>query len=264
MGTALERAREEIGDVEILDAHAHIGAMDNFHVPGAEASDLVRSMDLLQIATAFVSPIAGMTDGELGVRLTRQAMDAFPGRIAGVPIANPNEPAGIEERLDRWCAALAARMLKIHPTIHEYPVDGPNYRPVFAFAAERGLPVLVHTWDGDPYCDPTRFDRLAAEHPRTTFILGHGGATVPGIRRAVAVAREHPNLYLDCACSLVYDGVVEWMAGELGVSRVLFGTDAVFLDPRPNLGRVLMARLPAADRRRILGENLRAILPGAG
>jgi hypothetical protein len=36
------------------------------------------------------------------------------------------------------------------------------------------------------------------------------------------------------------------------------------MDPRPNLGRVLFARIADADKERILGLNLKELLEGSG
>ena len=46
----------------------------------------------------------------------------------------------------------------------------------------------------------------------------------------------------------------------LGADRVLFGTDLPILDPAAQLAKVTGARLDAAARQRILGENIAALL----
>lgn len=74
------------------------------------------------------------------------------------------------------------------------------------------------------------------------------------------MARDHANVYLEVACSPVYDGVLGWMVDEVGAEPVLFGTDVAFLDPRPQFGRRRAGRHAGAAKRHVLGGNLRRIL----
>ncbi len=57
-----------------------------------------------------------------------------------------------------------------------------------------------------------------------------------------------------------HDGVVEKAVGMVGARRVVWGTNLPISYPGPNLKRILMARIPEAERRLILGENLETLL----
>lgn len=50
------------------------------------------------------------------------------------------------------------------------------------------------------------------------------------------------------------------MVKEVGADRVLFGTDAPFLDARPAVGRVGYANISDEEKIKIMGENMRDIL----
>ncbi|MCB0015321.1 MAG: hypothetical protein KDE34_25565, partial [Anaerolineales bacterium] len=67
-------------------------------------------------------------------------------------------------------------------------------------------------------------------------------------------------IYLDPTGSRVYAGSVETLVAGPGPDRVLLGTDMGFLDPRPQIGRIVFAHLPEAVRRQILGQNMRRLL----
>ena len=47
---------------------------------------------------------------------------------------------------------------------------------------------------------------------------------------------------------------------EAGADKVLFGTDALFLDPRSAVGRLLTADLTEADKALVASENLSQLL----
>jgi len=54
------------------------------------------------------------------------------------------------------------------------------------------------------------------------------------------------------------------MVAGAGADRILFGTDIPFIDPRPQIGRVAYARLPAATLRDVFGGNARRIWRRSG
>ena len=264
MNTQLAAMLEDIGvdTLEVLDCHGHLGPSPQLRIPRYDAASIVRSMDLLGIQTTFVSALAGMVDEDAGDAGIRRASSEFPGRLAPVPIANPNHSDVAVRYLDQWAADGTANMIKVHPDNHSYSVLGPGYRPIFELAAHRWL-VLSHTWGGSAFCDPRALGDVAGEFPDTVFIAGHSGGTVAGCESAVDVAIAHPNVYLDLTGSLVYDGMLEWMVQRVGADRILFGTDVAFLDPRPQFGRVVMARITRDAKRSILGDNLRGLLEGS-
>jgi predicted TIM-barrel fold metal-dependent hydrolase len=72
--------------------------------------------------------------------------------------------------------------------------------------------------------------------------------------------KDHPNIGAELTLTPVTNGVIEWLASQVGDGRILFGTDAPMRDPRPQLGWVVWADLPLASRRKILGENFRSLL----
>ena len=76
-----------------------------------------------------------------------------------------------------------------------------------------------------------------------------------GQLESIEVAKRARNVYLDVCGSQLFYGMLERMVREVGASRVLFGTDLPFIDPRYQLGRVLFARVPDSRKRKILGTN---------
>lgn len=147
------------------------------------------------------------------------------------------------------------RGIKLHPDLHAYAVTDPGYRPAWDYAAAHGVPVICHTFHNSPYCDPRMFGEIARRYPSLPVVLIHAGAKREAFPVAIALAKEHPNLYLDVSGSFVTAAWILRMVREIGADRVLYSSDVPFIDMRFSLGRVVFSTLSPADKIRVLGEN---------
>jgi predicted TIM-barrel fold metal-dependent hydrolase len=138
-------------------------------------------------------------------------------------------------------------------------MDDSRMDRLYAFAAERKLPVLVHVWiENNPYSNQEIFSKVAVRHPDIKWIMGHSGGQFSGIR-AVEVAKKIVNVYLDITMSRCPARQIEYFVQEVGSERVLFGTDNPYLDPRPHVGRVALAEISREDKVNIFGANARRL-----
>jgi predicted TIM-barrel fold metal-dependent hydrolase len=140
--------------------------------------------------------------------------------------------------------------------------DSPEADALVHRATELNAVVFQHTWikaGGNEPGESTPMDlaALAARHPDASLICGHtGGQWELGIR----AVRGLPNVAIDLGGFDPTAGVVEMAVRELGVRRVLYGSDAAGRSFASQLAKVLGADIPDEDRRLILGENLRRLL----
>ncbi|MGH9724514.1 MAG: amidohydrolase family protein, partial [Candidatus Acidiferrales bacterium] len=154
-------------------------------------------------------------------------------------------------------------LIKLHPDLHKYPVDGPNYIPVWNYAHQTHAIVLVHTWDSDVNCGPLMFIKIAKEFPGARILLGHSGVSWRGYHQAIEVAKQAPNVYLDISGSQSHRTVLEICVAEVGAERVLFGSDMPYLEAAVPVGRVLTARISDEEKRAILRNNFMRLLAQA-
>lgn len=247
-----------ITDVEIIDFHAHLGPYYNMHVPDAEAAAMVRTMDLCGIdKTVLSTTLSFDTDIVLGNTMTLEAMAAFPGRLYGACAVSGNYPDISLAELDRMLANPGVVMVKLHPWSTRCKMNDRRLKPVYDYIAGRGLFLLVHTWlDGDPYGSQDLFASVAADYPSIKWLMGHSGGPYGSIR-AVEIAQKLDNVFLDLTLSMCPAQQVEFFVREVGSDRVLFGTDNPFIDPRPQIGRVALARISDEDKAKIFGGNVR-------
>jgi predicted TIM-barrel fold metal-dependent hydrolase len=256
--TSAVRERAPLSGVDVVDAHAHLGAYSRFFTPEPSAAAMVRIMDHCGVGAAVISScLAIELDAAAGNTASAAAIDAYPDRLAGYLTLNPHQNPDNEAA--RWAEDRRFVGIKLHPSLHEYPVTGPAYAPAWELAAATGRPVLSHTWTGSAYDDPAMLATIAERHPQVNILLGHAGAVPAGFPAVIALARRQPNLYLEICGSYFTGRVLERMVGELGAHRVIYGSDFPFIDLRYSIGRVLFAGLPLADRVTVLGRAFTAL-----
>jgi predicted TIM-barrel fold metal-dependent hydrolase len=248
-----------------IDAHAHLGAYFNFYIPRPDAASMVEVMDRIGMARACISSIPACgADIPLGNEMTSAAVRAYPDRFIGYASVNPHYPERSQTELARSFDELGLLLIKVHPSIMQYPITGSGYEPTWRFASERKTVVLSHTWSGGAICAPKQFESLAKEYPDVTFLLGHSGGSPAGYVEAIAAAQKYPNIYLDICRSVMSPVWVERLVNEVGADRVLWGTDFPFIDPVYLVGRLACTTLSDEDKRKVFGQSAQALLRRVG
>jgi predicted TIM-barrel fold metal-dependent hydrolase len=250
---------------EIIDCHGHLGRYASQYIPhGGTAESMVTMMDALGFRTLCISGLLALApDAGEGNRLTLEAAAAHPGRFAVYLVYNPTYPAEDQRKeMERPLERRDAIGVKLHTTLHQTGAGDPKFEPAYELARRAGKMVLCHTWG---VADIQGIERMARKYPEVPILMGHsGGYETAAMLEAVRVAQENANAYLDLTLSGMFDGVVEHFARNAGAEKVLFGSDMPFIDPRANLGRVVFARIPDADKRMILGLNMKRLLAAVG
>lgn len=250
--------RSPIVGHDAVDAHAHLGPYSLFFIPRPGADAMVAVMDRTGVAVAVVSANRAIQqDAHLGNTATVAAVDAHPDRIAGYAVVNPWQDP--ERELERIAADPRFVGIKLHPSLHRYPVTGTRYACVWAFAETTGCPVLSHTAHASEYDRPAAFATIADRYPGARIILGHAGITPAGVDEAIAVAAGNPGLVLEICGSQMTGPLIADMVARLGSHRVLFGSDFPFIDQRMSLGRLVCAEFGDTDLRNILSANARRL-----
>jgi hypothetical protein len=258
----------------IVDAHCHYGYCSNFYMPDVTPERMIEIMDMCRIKRICSSHIAGLYTHNLEYAYedTLGAVQKFPGRLHAYAIYDPFLPDESLRMLDDFLPQKGFVGVKIHPAMHEYPIDGERYAPLWEYAAEKGTVILSHTWDPTPqntypyevvpsqeFAQAGFFDGIAKKYPKITFVLGHGGGHYYGQLQAIDVAKKRRNVYLDISGEAKGFGVVAWLVKEVGADRVLYASDMNWLDPRGHIGRVLGADIPDGDKERVLYKNANEI-----
>lgn len=211
---------EQVPDLELFDAHTHLGENDP---DGMRQSpdELVEVLMTSRATGCFVFPMHEPDGYPPANEMVIEAARNAPADLL-VPFCrvNPHDSAvGEAERaLD-----MGARGIKLHPRAEQFPLDHPQVEKLFAIADERSLPILIHAGRGIPALGE-HVVRHAGNHPNARVILAHAGITDLGwIWRAAA---DLPNLLFDSSW---------WMPADLTTlfsmvppSQVLFASDAPY------------------------------------
>lgn len=245
---------------DVVDAHMHLGPYSQFHIARNDAAGMVEEMDRLGIRQGWMASHAAISaDAVRGNEETAEAVRAFPGRFVGYVAVDPNYPDEVGRELERRMAQPEFRMIKIHPTLASYPIDGPNYEPVWKVALERNCPVLTHAWSGDAYCGPEPVRRVMRKYPEVRLLFGH--ALFPTtFEEAAAMAREFEHLWLDVTSSNQCYRMIEHAVATIGAHRIVYGSDMPFIAAAGAIGRILYAEISDTDKAMILGGNARRLL----
>jgi uncharacterized protein len=167
-----ELRRELPEGAEIFDAHVHLGNdIDGF---SGTYEDLERINDRYGISRAFVFCM-DETDRHPAFRAANDRTLAFAERSGGrlIPFVRLDLA---EEPIEEATRALdaGARGIKLHPRAQRFLLNDERLAPVFALAAERHVPILIHGGRGlPPIAD--NLARLVETYPEAQLIIAHGG-----------------------------------------------------------------------------------------
>jgi uncharacterized protein len=168
-----ERLRADLpAELEIFDAHTHLGTDIDGMVGRYE--ELIGSMDRYGISRANMFCL-DEPDRHPGFQAGNDRTLEFAARSDGrlVPFVRLALDEGpIEEA--RRCLDLGARGIKLHPRAQKFLLNDERLAPVFALAAERGVPILIHAGRGLPPIAEA-LERLVDAHPGAQLILAHAG-----------------------------------------------------------------------------------------
>ena len=158
-----------------------------------------------------------------------------PDRLIGLLSVDPTQDDWQRELRDGH-QNLGLRGIKLLPMYAGFFPQDERLEPLWKYATEQGLPVLLHT--GTTFVSqapiectlPRHLDSVARRFPDCKIILAHLGHPYEG--ECVALIRKHPNLFADISALYyrpfqLYQSLM--LVQEYGVwDKILFGTDYPF------------------------------------
>ena len=249
--------------VPVIDAHSHMAPKEHKTVSGlmmlrSSCEHITPKLDRLGVGAIVTAPWEGIsTDGMAGNAQTVFAAQKYPGRYYGYNTCNINYDEDLAG-WRRWFEEYPEVFVGIKPY---WPYQGfslldERLAPWLEYADERRLLLLLHS----PVPDFGEADTLCERYPGITFILAHAGSSYETAEKCLRVAKARPNAVLEITYTTLTRGMIEYLVGEIGADRVLYGSDLPMRDPAPQLGWVAYAGISEGDKRKILYENMKRLM----
>ncbi|HKB05333.1 MAG TPA: amidohydrolase family protein [Gemmataceae bacterium] len=160
---------------------------------------------------------------------------AHPDMLIGFLSVDPTQD-GWQRELEEGHRGLGLRGIKLLPMYAGFRPDDERLDPLWRYATDHRLPVLLHT--GTTFvaqapldCTlPRHLDRVAIQFPEVKIVMAHLSHPYEG--ECVVTIRKHPNVYADLSALhyrpfQLYHSLM--LVQEYGVwDKVLFGSDYPF------------------------------------
>ncbi|MFI8664772.1 amidohydrolase family protein [Rhodococcus qingshengii] len=161
-----------------------------------------------------------------------QWISAYPERFFGLAAVDLGKPMAAVRELQRCIDVLGFVGLRVVPWLWELAPTDRRYYPLYTKCVELGVPFCTQVGHTGPL-QPSEtgrpipyIDQIALDFPELVIVCGHIG--YPWTEEMIAVARKHPNVYIDTSAytsKRLPPELVNFMKTKTGSRKVLFGTN---------------------------------------
>lgn len=269
----------------IIDVHSHVWEYprhfgDDFRRQairaraGVEVDLTVRYEDYRATCPADTRTIvfggkAKLSDQWVDDRYVAEYVAAHPDTLIGFLSLDPTQD-GWEREMREGREELGLRGIKLLPMYAGFRPDDERLDPLWRYATQHRLPVLLHTGTTFmaqaplEYTLPRHIDTVARRFPDVKIIMAHLGHPYEG--ECVVTFRKHPNVYADVSALhyrpfQLYHSLM--LVQEYGVwGKVLFGTDYPFTTVNESIAgiRKLNDMLEGTKLPRLKVEEIEAMI----
>lgn len=141
----------------------------------------------------------------MAMKTPNEKVSAFaaqaPDRFRAMAAVDPHKGMQAVRDLEFAVKELGMTSLCLEPWLHKIRSNDKRYYPIYAKAAELGIPVWIHTsLNFVPqlkmdFGRPVHLDEVAGHFPELSIIAGHGGW--PWVGELMAVMWRHDNMHTD-------------------------------------------------------------------
>ena len=248
----------------VIDAHTHIGP---YHMSGwhqkydrTDTAPVLEDLNRIGIDCIVTAPHPMVQERMAEAnKIAAEMAETYPGKVYGyISIVPPCGMDAVKKELETYRENPNFLGLKFLTGYHGNLLQ-PEYEYAMDFADEMGCPVLCHEYGNIP--DRAEFVKaLKTRHNMKLLIAHQGGGFAADTRACAPIIRDHENAYMEICGSLDNALPLEAIVDLAGEDKVIFGTDAINLDPKYELGKVAFSPLSDAVKKKIFAENYLKVL----
>ncbi|MBO5069283.1 MAG: amidohydrolase [Roseburia sp.] len=248
----------------VIDAHTHICA---YHLSGwhqryshTKTEVVLEDMEKLGVDCIVTSPHPMVQERmEEANEIAAKESVRFPGKVYGyITVVPPCGMERIKEQLNRYAKHPGFVGVKFLTGYHG-DFNQPEYQYALDFADEMSCPVLLHVWGGVPSAKDCA-KALETRHNLKLVVAHQGGGYAENTRSFAPMIREYENAYMELCGSMDNRLPVEMIVDLVGEDKVIYGTDAISLDPKYEFGRVAFSPLKDQVKEKIFAGNFLRLL----
>lgn len=190
---------------------------------------------------------------------TLMTMADYPDMCLGCCFLDPAHPVAFMQVETERCIVEGGMVgIKLHTQLN---VRDKRINWLMERAAELAVPIVQHSWYKSARSHPNESNPadvadLARRFPQVTIVMCHlTGCGARGVQNI----KPYPNIYVDTSGGQPETVTTEYAVQQLGVERVLYGSDATGRDYAVQLARIYGADISVADKEKILGSNARRV-----
>lgn len=199
----------------ICDAHVHVGRFSDGHYFSPQrVCELLKKLGISRWVVSSTS--TGNNDFEIVMDEINTMLESALDQTLPLLWITPQMLESSEDLKDY--DKFPIHGFKIHGFTDDWHNRSELLRRVFQIAAERKLPVVLHT-GGRLESEAGAYAELCQEFGHVKTVLAHGRP----VKQAIDVMKHSQNVFVDTAFMPLAD--IRRVVKSLGVDRILFGSD---------------------------------------
>lgn len=198
----------------------------------AKSSDMMlQEMDAAGVTMGVIPGRNGHFKGTISNDDIIKILDDFPGRFVGTAGLNASRKDEALDEIERTVVNGPLKGVCMEPGALANPMyaDAPRIYPIYEKCEKHGIPIILmlggRAGPDITYSDPKIINRIAADFPKTNFIISHGGW--PWVQQILGVCFFQKNIYL-CPDMYLFNcsGVADYVmaANNFMQDRFLYGS----------------------------------------